>query len=89
VIGGLVIYIFVVVIEGEFVLMRRGWEFKGIILARSVSKLPDRLLWIFRDPHIKHSRVETRFLAWFHAGIATAANRVRTLLIAETIVFLG
>lgn len=88
-IGGLVIYIFVVVIEGEFVLMRRGWEFKGIILARSVSKLPDRLLWIFRDPHIKHSRVETRFLAWFHAGIATAANRVRTLLIAETIVFLG
>jgi hypothetical protein len=63
-------------------------EFKGIILARSVSKLPDRLLLRFRDPHIKHSSVETRFLAWFHACIATA-NRVRTLLIAQTIVFLA
>lgn len=68
--------------------MRRGWEFKGIIVALSVSKLPDRLLLRFRDPHLQHSSLETWFFGWFHAGIA-AANRVRTLLIAETIVFLA
>ena len=55
--------------------MRRGWEFKGIIVALSVSKLPDRLLLRFRDPHIKHSSLETGFFGWFNAVIATA-NRV-------------
>ena len=66
-----------------------------MILARSVSKQPDRLLFRFRSPQLKHSSPETGFLDRFNLRTeifricCSTAHTVRTLLIAQSIVFLA